>query len=338
MAGKFLSLEEAARHLGIPVEEVNRLVDRKQLFPMRDGATVKFKLDDVERAARELQDDAAPTSDLALDLDLDLGGGSGAGDDLVIGDAVDARGSGTAIRGSGALAIGDDDGGLASDDLEIDSIIASAEPVRPGADSSSGTDDSGTLAIDLTDTGLGSGPLGSDAAAVLSDAIDSGLSLEPGSIAGSGIDLGGGPAEIGLGGGSEVGSGSGAMAGGFGTDAFDLGETGAEDEAASVVLSDDDASEPSDSSSSFFTTLDDDSPSSSIEGSGLGPAAARDDEYVVVAPPFTRWQLVGLVCCTLFLLTCGLVMLDLVWMVRAPDGEPVSTPLLQALAGLFSWR
>jgi len=51
MAGKFLSLEEAARLLGVSTDEVNRLVDRKKLFPMRDGATVKFKSDDVERLA-----------------------------------------------------------------------------------------------------------------------------------------------------------------------------------------------------------------------------------------------------------------------------------------------
>ena len=35
MAGKFLSLEEAARRLGVGIDEVNRLVDRKELFPMR---------------------------------------------------------------------------------------------------------------------------------------------------------------------------------------------------------------------------------------------------------------------------------------------------------------
>ena len=51
MAGKFLSLEETARLLGVAVDEVQRLVDRKKLFPMRDGATIKFKADDVERLA-----------------------------------------------------------------------------------------------------------------------------------------------------------------------------------------------------------------------------------------------------------------------------------------------
>jgi excisionase family DNA binding protein len=35
MAGRFLTLEEAARQLGVTADEVNRLVDRKKLFPMR---------------------------------------------------------------------------------------------------------------------------------------------------------------------------------------------------------------------------------------------------------------------------------------------------------------
>ena len=42
MAGKFLSVEEVARRLGITVDQVNRLVDRKSLFPIRDGVTLKF--------------------------------------------------------------------------------------------------------------------------------------------------------------------------------------------------------------------------------------------------------------------------------------------------------
>ncbi|MFN7812668.1 MAG: helix-turn-helix domain-containing protein, partial [Planctomycetia bacterium] len=70
MAGRFLSLEEAARRLGVTADEVNRLVDRKKLFPMRDGATVKFRSDDVERVAQDLGDDLSQSEDLSLDLDL----------------------------------------------------------------------------------------------------------------------------------------------------------------------------------------------------------------------------------------------------------------------------
>ena len=69
MAGKFMSPEEAARLLGVSVDEVNRLVDRKKLFPMRDGATIKFKTDDVERLVRTLGEESASGSG-GLELDL----------------------------------------------------------------------------------------------------------------------------------------------------------------------------------------------------------------------------------------------------------------------------
>lgn len=68
MAGKFLSLEEAAQALGVGVDAIHRLVDRKRLFPLRDGATIKFKADDIERARGDLDDDAMSGS---LELDLD---------------------------------------------------------------------------------------------------------------------------------------------------------------------------------------------------------------------------------------------------------------------------
>lgn len=99
MAGKFLSLEEAARQLGVSVEEVNRLVDRKKLFPMRDGATIKFKAEEVERVGRSLGEESSASGDLSLDLELPdvapavSSAGSLSGldaDDIVLGDAIDA--------------------------------------------------------------------------------------------------------------------------------------------------------------------------------------------------------------------------------------------------------
>ena len=99
MAGKFLSLEEVARQLGVSVDEVNRLVDRKKLFPMRDGATIKFKADDVERVGRSLGEESSVSGDLSLDLELPdvapalSAAGSLSGldtEEIVLGDAIDA--------------------------------------------------------------------------------------------------------------------------------------------------------------------------------------------------------------------------------------------------------
>ena len=405
MAGNILSLEEAAHRLGVTIDEINRLVDRKKLFPMRDGPTVKFKLDDIERAASDLASDRGDESssgadDLALNLDLSspslVGGpgspsGSGiADDDIMLGDAIDEGDSifgiddspsppsrtiiqekGDHAVGGEDLMIGDAGSALASSDLELDSIIGASSPslargpVGPASGLGSdvaGGGGSGTLAIDLSNLGSGSiaGLSGPAPGSALSGALDSGLSLEGSDLAASGLNLGGSGVELGgsgieLGGsgvrlgdsgldlgGSPIGSGIGSgvddIGGAFGGDAFDLGDSTTDDESASVVISTEDTGD-----SSFFGAVTDDSGSVSLDdGSSLSPVgmAIGEDGFLegVAGPPFSVLQIVGLVCCTLFLLTCSLVMIDLVWAIRAPVGEPISSPLLQALTDLFAWR
>ena len=405
MAGNILSLEEAARRLGVTIDEINRLVDRKKLFPMRDGATLKFKLDDIERAASDLASNlgdgsSSGTDDLALDLDLSSpslvagpGSPSGSGiadDDIMLGDAIDEGDSifgiddapsppsrtiihekGDHAVGGEDLVIGDAGSALASSDLELDSIIGASSPslargaVGPASGLGSdvaGGGGSGTLAIDLSNLGSGSiaGLSGPAPGNALSGALDSGLSLEGSDLAASGLNLGGSGIELGgsgveLGGsgvrlgdsgldlgGSPIGSGIGSgvddIGGAFGGDAFDLGDSTTDDESASVVISTEDTGD-----SSFFGAVTDDSGSVSLDdGSSLSPVgmAIGEDGFLegVAGPPFSVLQIVGLVCCTLFLLTCSLVMIDLVWAIRAPVGEPISSPLLQALTDLFAWR
>ncbi len=405
MAGNILSLEEAARRLGVTIDEINRLVDRKKLFPMRDGATLKFKLDDIERAASDLASNlgdgsSSGTDDLALDLDLSSpslvagpGSPSGSGiadDDIMLGDAIDEGDSifgiddapsppsrtiihekGDHAVGGEDLVIGDAGSALASSDLELDSIIGASSPslargaVGPasglGSDMAGGGG-SGTLAIDLSNLGSGSiaGLSGPAPGNALSGALDSGLSLEGSDLAASGLNLGGSGIELGgsgveLGGsgvrlgdsgldlgGSPIGSGIGSgvddIGGAFGGDAFDLGDSTTDDESASVVISTEDTGD-----SSFFGAVTDDSGSVSLDdGSSLSPVgmAIGEEGFLegMAGPPFSVLQIVGLVCCTLFLLTCSLVMIDLVWAIRAPVGEPISSPLLQALTDLFAWR
>ena len=398
MAGNILSLEEAAHRLGVTIDEINRLVDRKKLFPMRDGPTVKFKLDDIERVASDLASDLGDESssgadDLALNLDLSspslVGGpgspsGSGiADDDIMLGDAIDEGDSifgiddapsppsrtiiqekGDHAVGGEDLMIGDAGSALASSDLELDSIIGASSPslargpVGPASGLGSdvaGGGGSGTLAIDLSNLGSGSiaGLSGPAPGSALSGALDSGLSLEGSDLAASGLNLGGSGIELGgsgvrLGdsgldlGGSPIGSGIGSgvddIGGAFGGDAFDLGDSTTDDESASVVISTEDTGD-----SSFFGAVTDDSGSVSLDdGSSLSPVgmAIGEEGFLegVAGPPFSVLQIVGLVCCTLFLLTCSLVMIDLVWAIRAPVGEPISSPLLQALTDLFAWR
>ena len=59
MAGKLLTLEEAAQKLGVSVEDVHSLIDRKKLYPLRDGNTLKFKHDEIERLATSEGDSLA---------------------------------------------------------------------------------------------------------------------------------------------------------------------------------------------------------------------------------------------------------------------------------------
>ena len=154
MAGKFMSPEEAARLLGVSVDEVNRLVDRKKLFPMRDGATNKFKTDDVERLLRTLGEESGSGSGSG-ELDLDL-------PELVL-DNAPAGGPGEAI----------DDDQLILDD-GADSIFAT--PTAKGSSAS--------------DTGVGKGSVASKSNSGLSLSSPS-LSLSsPGGLSGADLVLG----------------------------------------------------------------------------------------------------------------------------------------------------
>lgn len=355
MAGKFLSLEEAARRLGVSIDEVNRLVDRKELFPMRDGATIKFKVDEIERVAANLGVGAADgNDDLAIDLALSspglggslLGTGSGgSGSELSLGEPLDeasifaGEGDGGAVAGSQTVVRGGGGGPVLGsgtfdvDDLAIESIVSASSPSLGGAAAPAAVD-SGTLAIDLSNIGGGSlaglsaasGPGGS-----LAGAVDSGLSLEGGGLDISGIDLDA-DGKVGVAPGSAVESLGGSLAG----EAFELGADVADEESASVVIPTEETGD-----SSFFGAAMDDSASVSFgdeSGSAAIPiGAAADFEMPSMAPPFSVWQVVGLICCTLLMFVCGLVVFDVLTTVRGPQGSPVSSPLLSALADTFGW-
>ena len=362
MAGRFLSLEEAARQLGVSVDEVHRLVDRKKLFPMRDGATVKFKADDIDRVARDLGDDNSQSDDLALDLDLDVPAGGAAAEEISLGDPLDgtesifsadvpeAKGaSQTIVRGDASQAAaaelsmpslgGESVGGgvLDGDDLALESIIGASSPslARGSAPLGGGSAAGSSLTIDLGHGGKSVGGFGSiaglsAAGAALSGALDSGLSLEDGDVQMSGIDLGGGSA-IGGAGVSVVSGGS-----GLGGDEFQLGSDTVDDESASVVIATEDTGD-----SSFF--------GAAIEGEGsaFSEDLTSDSASVILGgepgeyateTPFSALQITGLVCCSLLLLFGGFVMYDLVRTIGAPEGPTLANPLLNAMAETFGWR
>lgn len=350
MAGKFVSIEEAARLIGVSVDEVNRLVDRKKLFPMRDGATFKFKVDEVERVAAQIGDDSSRSESLSLDLDLPTPDA----DDLAIGDAVDPgsllagganAGSQTIVR-AGSMAAGAADlSGLALDnddtsdsvDLALEPIMGASSPslARPAAGSGSllGGGDA-PLSLDLSNVaGTGSdltSPAASGSGSGFAAPLDSGLSLEDGGLGVSGVDL-----DVAMTPGAGVSDVSGGSLVG---DAFELGAEAGDEESASVVIATEDSGD-----SSFFANAADDSASVAFADSSVGESGSSSmlgDLLVepVVEMTFSVWQIAGLTCCALVLLAGGFVMYDLAWTIRTPQGTPVSTPLLNALAAVFGWQ
>jgi len=392
MAGRFLTIEEAAATLGVSIDEISRLVDRKQLFPMRDGTTLKFKADDVARAKASLDVNASDsgtnvTDDMILDLDSPSLGGSAASfgsgaeggaaagnpaaasgiDDIVIGDAVDDAewvlggtsgvnvGSQTIVREKGDAPVSAEGSGLADgkdslltgSGLEIDSLIASSPALgeaaaKPSAIVAEGADM--TLDLSMGPSPVGSAIGGSDIGGPnpsltgggLSGPLDSGLSLEDGDLAGSGIDLaaasGGMASPIGSDSGGEMAA-SGLELGG---ETFELGDTG-DEESASVVIATEETGD-----SSFFPAAGDDSASVSYDESSAGlPVGPLGGDYPLEYAPdmtFSVWQIMGLVCCMLLLLGGTLVMFDLLWTIRAPRTSALSAPLLNALTEAFGWR
>lgn len=415
MAGKFLLIEEVARQLGVTADEVHRLVERKKLFPLRDGATLKFKIEEIDRLAAESSEESGQ-SGLELELELDdvpgtvtdhelrretvdlelddsvvvtgnpLPGTAGEPDSLVIGGSGSLAGSsagdvsmGAALTGGESVfsvdpaaqndvaraMLGSSDaiGGLESMELDMDSIVDLSSPAlaasaSPAEGSDAGPADSGTLNIDLSGVGGGSqlsnasglnasGSLvfGSDAnpaggsspltnaGAALSGALDSGLSLEDGDAAVSGIDFG--PLDEGLASGSLASGGSATDLAG---EAFELGRSFDEgDESASVVVE-----ETGSGDSSFFgnaagesSDFTGDLPLSTDIIPDIGGGVALD---MVRDARFSGWQICGLVCCSLLLLTGGFVMFDLMRTIGSPNDLVLSGPLLNPLSSVFGWR
>jgi excisionase family DNA binding protein len=284
------------------------------------------------------------------------------GDSLVLLEADDAGGSDAIVLAdSGRLS-------LDRDDLELESIIAASAPSLPVADEPA---EDGTLSIDLGEPILGD-PLASDAldspaaslaigsdadlvfgsnvasgkvGSALSDVLDSGVLIEEKAVELEGIqtwdevDLGieedeedeeeQGSADFGDdAGGVSLGGG---MGGEFDNDDFNLGGG---DESGSINLPAD-ASEASD----LFPSGVDPSGLSGQSFSGMGMSETLVLPGDMVADVrFSTWQICGLVCCSLILLTGGIVAFDLVRTIGSPQGTALANPLLDALAETFGWR
>ena len=90
----FVSLEEAAKKLGVSAEALVEMRSRGEIFGYRDGGSWKFKPEEIERVASELLGDALdedPAGSSILVSDSDLGSslsshGSTIGSDVSLAD------------------------------------------------------------------------------------------------------------------------------------------------------------------------------------------------------------------------------------------------------------
>jgi len=196
MAPNYYSIEKAAEVLGVTVDEVKQLRERRELYGYRDGATWKFKADDVERLAAERQEsgEGEDAGDVLLS-DLSLGHSSPSSSGTVIG--MDAELSGlsdiklSVAEGKGP---GDSNDTQAMDALDLkmesDVDLLGGSDVRPDSKAGSGSDiELGGEDSDQVLGGSSGGSdvtIGGDSGIHLIDPADSGLSLE------EPLELGGG--------------------------------------------------------------------------------------------------------------------------------------------------
>ncbi len=79
MASKYINIEDAAKRLSISVEDLNRKRERGEIRAFSDRGTWKFRGEDVEELARNIEPDSGfdiPSSDIMKDDDIAPGGGS----------------------------------------------------------------------------------------------------------------------------------------------------------------------------------------------------------------------------------------------------------------------
>ena len=371
MAGKFLTLDEAAAALGISADDVQKLVDRKELFPIRDGGSLKFRGEEIEQRkqdsgeAASWEQTAGADDGLSVDLDLDE---PLALDGLELDDASGVKAGGDlqaeAIELADDLALSGGDSLLGGGSDELDSIIASGaaggDDATPPPAAKGSTDD-----LDLGDLELGEGSGSLADSASLAASGNSGLELGDGSLEISGIELGdsdvasapSGGDDLELGGsisdvelssddaGSIELSSADSVDGstdeldlGGGGDDFDLGAPLGEDESASQVV---ELSSES-GEGSFFGDALDGAGSSFGDESGVesfsGSLAAADviTEPGVPEMRFSGLQTAGLICITLLMLFGAFMAYDLVRTIGSSN--PVGNPVLDALAQTMGWR
>lgn len=165
----FLSLEEAAKRLGVSTEELVEMRSRGDIFGYRDGASWKFKPEEIERVANEvlgdaLDEDPAGSSILVSEQDL---GPAGSKHGSTIGSDIQLAGDAGADIDSDVALVPDPGGGS---DVKL---VAGRSAAKP--------------AIEESDDDLELAP--TDMPASGSNVVGGGSDIKPGSGLGSDLKL-----------------------------------------------------------------------------------------------------------------------------------------------------
>jgi len=341
MAQKYYNLAEVAQRLGKSVEEVRKMLERRELYAYRDGADWKFKVEDIDRIAPPPATPAAPPETEGGDVllsEVELG-------------RSDPSLSGTVIGLDGAAAlVPESDIQLDAGDLPLvgEALEPKASKTPPklsqsdalaagGPQLSEKPKTSGSSIIDLLSSesggelvlggGSGSGSdvtLSSDSGISLLEPSDSGLSLE------TPINLGAvaepQPA------GAKAADSKGQLKP---DDDFLLtpleepSELEESESGSQVIALDTELEEPAaaaPAAPAVASMLEEDlalqpatglapggfgAPGLAVQPAALAEGAALQPSVVLLEPPYTVWQIVGLAFCALLLILCGMMMFDL---------------------------
>lgn len=159
MAGKYISIDEAAAILGISTDELNTLREKQEIRAFADRGNWKFRIDDVETLQRSREADSVPEMPSMDDVMADFG------------DTTSSASSGSSFQ------LKDDDQGDTDSDVKLDPSVGGS------SDSSSGSETSFLLADDMDEEGeepptsiskeLAPTPSDSDVRLIVDESVDS---------------------------------------------------------------------------------------------------------------------------------------------------------------------
>ena len=181
----FVSLDDAAKKLGVSTEELVEMRSRGEIFGYRDGGSWKFKPEEIERVAGELMGDALDEDPAGSSILSDLlpSNGSGSADQADAGSGIDSDVALVADEGGNSdvrlvASQSDDELSLAESDDDEEELTLSSDH---GDDLLSAVNDSTAGSAIASGLGLGSDEPGSDPAIDLSDDVVTGpdSDLEP---------------------------------------------------------------------------------------------------------------------------------------------------------------